>query len=147
MVKIKNLEQARKVFKKRVEGAGPEYEFGITNPRERWDVGYESAIQRITEGIREAIEKGLLLGGVKRKGHGHWSLRTQRKGPSRWKDETPKSDGAWYDGFKPFADALAALVLEMKRRKGDPFNIDARTKPVVFTLRKRKEELRGATAS
>jgi hypothetical protein len=147
MVKIKNLEQAKKVFKKRVEGAGPEYEFGIANPRERWDVGYEGAWERIKEGIREALEKALPLGGVKRKGHAFWQSRTLRKGPSRWKDETPKSDISWFDGFKVFADILASLVLEAKRRKGDPANIDNRVKPVVFALRKRKEELRGAGAS
>jgi len=147
MVKVKALERAKEKFRGRVSVARPEYEFGIKNPKSRWDEAYVDAFDRIKEGIREALEKGLFVGGVTRKGHGFWSERASRKGPNRWADETPKAADGWAGGFKPFADSLSALILEKKRRKGDPANIDLRTKPVVATLRRKKEELRGAPAS
>ncbi|MEM4497890.1 MAG: hypothetical protein QW692_03580 [Nitrososphaerota archaeon] len=146
MVKIKPLDRAKEKFRARTSVAGPDYEFGIKNPRTPWDAAFADAIERILEGLREAIEKGMILGGVKRRGHAYWSERAARKGPARWREETPKQADGWFSGFKPFGDSLAALVLERKRRKGDPANIDARVKPVVDALRKKKAEVRGVAA-
>jgi hypothetical protein len=147
MVRIRPIDRAREKFRARVTVARPDYEFGIRNPRTRWDEAYEAAWERIKEGIMEALAKALFLGGVKRKGHGFWADRVSRKGPGRWADETPKAADVWFTGFKPFADVLAALMIGAKRRKGDPANIDNRVKPIVQALRSKKEELRGAAAS
>jgi hypothetical protein len=68
MVKTKGVARAKERFKARVQIAGPEYELGIKSPRTNWDEGYADAWDRIKEGIREAIEAGIPLGGVKRKG-------------------------------------------------------------------------------
>jgi hypothetical protein len=146
MVKVKPVDRAKEKFRARVTVARPDYEFGIKNPKVRWDEAFEEAWERIKEGIMEAINKGLVVGGVRRKGHGFWADRVGRKGPGRWADETPKAADGWAGGFKPFADVLATVVVEKKKRKGDPANIDGRVKPVVQALRTKKEELRGVTA-
>jgi len=147
MVKVKPVDRAREKFRARVTVARPDYEFGIKNPKTRWDEAFKEAWDRIKEGIMDAINKGLIVGGVERKGHDFWSSRVSRKGPARWADETPKSADAWHSGFKPFADTLATVAVGPKRRKGDPANIDNRVKPVVQALRTKKEELRGAAAA
>jgi len=147
MVKVKPIDRAKEKFRARVTVARPDYEFGIKNPKTRWDEAFEEAWERIKEGIMEAISKGLFIGGVRRKGHSFWADRVSRKGPGRWADETPKAADGWAAGFKPFADVLATVIVGAKRRKGDPANIDNRVKPVVQALRSKKEELRGAAGA
>jgi hypothetical protein len=146
MVKTKGVARAKERFKARVQIAGPEYELGIKSPRTNWDEGYADAWDRIKEGIREAIEAGIPLGGVKRKGHAFWSSRVIRKGVPRWKDETPKSADTYGSEVSDFFSVLESLALEKKRRKGDPANVDGRVKPIVKALHEKKRQLRGYTA-
>ena len=82
MVKVRSLSIAKSRFKKRVSIAGPDYEVGVKNPKEPWDSAMEAVKEAIHEGLREAIDKDLIIGGVKRKGHTYWQKRTVSKGPA-----------------------------------------------------------------
>ncbi|MEM2446273.1 MAG: hypothetical protein QW734_06415 [Candidatus Bathyarchaeia archaeon] len=141
-IKIRPVEELRKKFKKRIEVSAPEYEAGITSPLRNWLDEFESASDAIADALRKVAEDKTFLLGAKRVGQKKWHENVKRKGPARWRDETPKRDTEWAAGFKPFHEELSKIVLARKRPKGDPANIDERVKPVVQALRKRKEEER-----
>jgi hypothetical protein len=147
MVKVPSLEHIKSKFKKRVEVAGPDYEFKVANPLRSWADGYKDAWDRIHEGLREAIDEKRMIGGVERKGTPFWKERTVRKGPPRWRDETPKSVDYYGKEINDFINELSALVLEKKKRKGDPANVDGRVKPIqkaLHELKKKKRATGGA---
>lgn len=139
--------EVKNKFLKRVSVARPEYEFRIAFPLKNWEDEYADAWERIMEGIREAIEKGLFVGGVKRKGIAHWKSQTTRKGPPRWSDETPKRADEYEKEIADYLSAIGATSLGKKKRKGDPMNIDERVKPVVQALRAKKLEKLGVKPS
>jgi hypothetical protein len=142
-VPVPPVKQVQEKFRKRVEVAGPDYEFGVKNPLRDWEAEYVDAVDRIHEGLREAIEQGRLAGGVKRRGVAFWKGRASRKGPPRWRDETPKSADTFATEISDFLSTIAATALEKKKRKGDPANIEGRVKPIVQALRNKKLEKRG----
>jgi hypothetical protein len=143
MVKVKNLERAKKKFKEAVSRAGPFYEAGILDPREDLVKAVEERKEAMHESLKDAIENDLIFGGLKRRGFGFWQERARTKGAHRWKDETHKRDDDWKTGFDPYAGTLIALVLEKKGRKGDSANVVKRVGAVVDALVKKKRELRG----
>lgn len=142
--KIKSVSVAKSRFQKRVQVAAPDYEAGISAPRYDWLEEFKSAWERIRSGLQEAIEEGRIPGGAERRGTAYWQARTKRKGPPRWREETPKAADTWESEVKPFFETIAAVPLEAKRKKGDPANIEGRVKPIVQALYMKKKELRGA---
>ena len=130
-----------------MRNAGPHYDLGIRNPRENLVVAVEARKQAMYDSLRDAIEKDLIFGGLKRVGHEKWQNHAIDKGTKRWGEETPKRADNWESGFKPYADALSAVVLPPKRRKGDPANITERAGAVVQALIRKKHELRGAAGT
>ena len=147
VIKIRPRDKLAERFKKKVTEAAPDYEFGVKNPKKGWLEQFLDAADVIAEALRKVAELQLFAKGAERVGQRKWSENTGRKGPVRWKDETPKSADAWKAGFEPFASALDGFVLEKKRPKGDPYNIDVRVKPVVSALVNKKLELRGIKSS
>jgi hypothetical protein len=142
-VKIRGRAVLADKFKRHVEVAGPDYEYGVKNPVRTWIEEFEAAVSAIQEGMRKAAEELRFLAGAKRVGQKKWADNTGRKGPARWRDETPKRADEWHREFNPFAEELEKLVLEAKGPKGDPRNVDIRVKPVVSALVKKKREIRG----
>jgi len=142
-IKIRPVENLKEKFVKRVSVAGPDYEAGVKQPLRVWLDEFRNASDAIAEGLRQVAETKRFLTGAERKGQGGWSNPTVRKGPPRWRDETPKSGDSYKEGFKPFHEVLSSLVLEKKRPKGDPANVDARVKPIATNLHDKKLELRG----
>jgi len=140
------VKEVQEKFKKRVEVSAPDYEFRVKNPLRDWEAEYLDALERIVGGLREAIEQNRLGGGVKRRGLAFWKNRTSRKGPPRWRDETPKSADTYGSEVADFLSAIGATALEKKKRKGDPANVDGRVKPIVANLRAKKLEKRGFKA-
>ena len=146
MVKVRSLKIAREKFKKRTETSGPYYEAGTKSPKVPWSQAMEEVNEAIKDGLRNAIENDLILGGVKRVGDAGWSKPIEQKGIKNWREWTPKSDGDWETGYRPFAEELERITLEKRRPKGDPANVDNRVKPIVAALRKKKLALRGVEA-
>jgi hypothetical protein len=144
VVKVRPLNIARRKFEEAVRRTGAFYELGVRNPRENLVTAVEARRQAMYESLRDAIEKDLIFGGLRRRGHDFWQRRALEKGVRRWGEETPRRVDDWEAGFKPFADALSALTLPPKRRKGDPANIIDRVGAVVQALIRKREELRGA---
>ncbi|MEM2272304.1 MAG: hypothetical protein QXP56_06545 [Archaeoglobaceae archaeon] len=141
-IKIRPVEEIRKKFKKRIEVSAPEYEAGVTSPLRSWLEEFRGVSDAIAEALRRVAEEKTFLQGAERVGQKKWHENVKRKGPARWRDETPRRDAEWAAGFKPFAEELSRIVLEKRRPKGDPANIDNRVKPVVGALRRKKEEER-----
>lgn len=144
-MKVRGRAVLAQKFKRHVEAAGPDYEYGVKNPVRVWLEEFEAAKEAIKEGMKKAAEEERFLAGAERVGQKKWAEQTARKGPARWTDETPKRAEHWQKEFDPFASALEALVLEAKGPKGDPRNVDIRVKPVVKALVEKKRELRGLT--
>jgi hypothetical protein len=147
VVKVRPISIAKKKFEEAVKRAAPFYELGVKNPRENLVAAVEARKQAMYESLRDAIEKDLIFGGLKRRGHEFWQKRAVEKGARRWGDETPKRVDDWESGFKPFADTLSAVAMSPKRRKGDPANIAERVGAIVQALIRKKHELRGAAPS
>jgi len=143
VVKVRSLHVAKTKWKNNVRNAGPHYDLGIRNPRENLVTAVEARKEAMYASLRDAIDKDLIFGGLKRAGHEKWQSRAIDKGTKRWGEETPKRADDWESGFKPYADALNALSLPPKRKKGDPANISERVGAVVQALIRKREELRG----
>jgi len=143
--KVRPVPDAKDKFVRRVSVAGPDYEKGVKNPLRDWLTEFTDALEKMSEGIKEAIEEGRVEKGAARRGTGFWKERASRKGPPRWRDETPKAGDTWAKEWSPFRDAIEATPLEKKKRKGDPANIDNRVKPIVSALIHKKKEVRGVT--
>lgn len=141
--KVKPLDKAKEKFVKRVSIAGPEYEFFVKNPVRDWLTEFIDAIDRIHDGLKNAIEQGIIKGGAERKGTSFWKSRTSRKGPPRWKEETPKSGDTWEVEWKDFKKQIEETPISKKRTKGDRANIDERLWPIVQRLIALKKEKRG----
>jgi len=143
VIRIRPREKLKERFVKKVREAIPDYEFGIKNPKKNWLEEFLAAAEMIADAIRKMAEEKRFAKGAERVGQAKWAGNTARKGPDRWKTETPQSGDSWRSGYEPFASALEGLVIGPKRPKGDPYNIDVCVKPVVGTLINKKLELRG----
>jgi len=147
VIRVRSRERAKEKFRKRVEVAAPDYEFGVRNPRYDWLERFSSVVDAIAEALRRALEERRHLAGAQRAGTKKWQDRAARKGVPRWRDETPKAADNWRSAFEEFASELERLALPPKRPKGDPANVDLRVKPVIEALRRKKLELRGVKTS
>ena len=147
VIRVRSRERAKEKFRKRVEVAAPDYEYGVRNPRYDWLERFSAAADAIAEALRKAAEEKRHLAGAQRAGTKRWQDQTSRKGVPRWRDETPKAADLWRSAFEDFASELERLALSPRRPKGDPANIDLRVKPVVEALRRKKLELRGVKTS
>jgi hypothetical protein len=147
VVKVRPISIARKKFEEAVKRAGPFYELGVKNPRENLVAAVEARKEAMYASLRDAIDRDLIFAGLKRRGHEYWQKRAAEKGARRWGDETSKRVDDWESGFKPFADALSAVALPAKRRKGDPANIAERVGAIVQALIRKKHELRGVATT
>ena len=147
MVKVRSIARAKRKFEEATRRAGPFYEAGVLDPRAKWDEALLERKEAMYESLREAIEKDIIAGGIRRRKHEGWLERVKRKGRERWEKETPGSANIWETEWAPFAALLAALVLEKKGRKGDPANVMKRVGAVVQALIAKKRELRGVSAT
>jgi hypothetical protein len=144
LVKVKPISIAKQKYVNNVRGKGPHYELGIRNPRENLVTAVEARKEAMYASLRDAIERDLIFGGLRRRGFDFWQRRTLDKGKERWERETQKRADDWESGWKPFFDVLAALILPPKRMKGDAAGIAERVVSVVQALIRKKHELRGA---
>ena len=147
VIRVRSRERAKEKFRKRVEVAAPDYEFGVKNPRYDWLERFSSVADAVAEALRRAVEEKRHLAGAQRAGSKKWQDNASRKGVPRWRDETPKAADSWRSAFEDFASELERLALAPRRPKGDPANVDLRVKPVVEALRRKKLELRGVKTS
>lgn len=140
---IRPVSKLKEKFKKRVEAAGPDYEFGVKNPKRTWLEEFIAVAETIKEAIKAMAEEYRFKHGAERVGQKKWADNTGRKGPARWRDETPKRSDEWEKEWSPFKETIEALVFEAKKPRGDPANVDKRVKPIVDALVKKRKELRG----
>jgi hypothetical protein len=144
---IRPVSKLKEKFKKRVEAAGPDYEFGVKNPLRTWLEEFTAVAETIKEALKQMAEEERFKHGAERVGQKKWLDNTGRKGPARWREETPKRSDEWEKEWTPFKDEIEKVVLEMKKPRGDPANIDKRVKPIVDALVRKRKELRGVKTS
>lgn len=130
-------------FKKRVAVAGPDYEFGVVNPRYDWLENFKAMIDQMVAAVSAAKDAGVIAGGAERKGTGFWKERAKRKGKPRWEDETPKMGDYYGSQVKDFLSQIEATPIEARRKRGDPANVTGRVAPIVAALFKLSQEKRG----
>jgi len=140
--KVPPITKVREKWKKRVGVAGPDYEAGVTTPVRDWLEEFADAIDRIHEGLTEAMGEGRILGGARRVGTTYWKAQATRKGPPRWRDETPKRDAEYAKEFGDFLSEIGTVTIEKKRRKGDPANVSGRVLPIALALHELKKRKR-----
>ncbi|MEM3675389.1 MAG: hypothetical protein QXG08_07970 [Candidatus Methanomethyliaceae archaeon] len=147
MPKVKSRSLAKSKYAARVKIAAPEFEAGLRAPRNPWLDQFKEASDRIHDGLREAIEEGRITAGAERRGTGFWQKRAVEKGVPRWREIMPKVIDDWEKEVAPYLDAIETVVLEKKRKKGDPANIMNRVAPIVAKLRETKKALRGVRST
>jgi hypothetical protein len=145
--KVKPHDLGKLRYKKRVEAAAPDYELGLKQTPRSWLDEFTDAADRVTEGLRMAAETQLFLKGAQRVGQKKWQERALRKGPPRYRDETPKSADTWLAEVKDFLNEIGNIPLEKKKRKGDPANVIGRVTPIAVRLHQLKLSKRGVASA
>jgi len=98
-------------WKRNTQNAGPDYAAGAANPRRSWQQATVAAAQAYAQGVQTAIANGTFAKGAQKAGDGKWQARVQGVGVQRFGAGVAASGDAYDQGFAPYAQVLASLVL------------------------------------
>ena len=131
---VKPIDQVVDKWRRRVAVAGPDYEYGIRNPKRPWAASAIAAEDLQAEGIRNAIENKMYVKGIKRVGDEKWRDMAEKKGPRRFREGVDLALDYYREGVEPYLDALRRLVLPGPWPAGDPRNVSERVGLIASTL-------------
>jgi len=120
---IKSLDQSSDKWKRRAAVAGPDYEFGVRNPRRSWAQASSDAEGNYKTAVVQAANQGRYGQGIKKTGEAGWQENAIAKGPSRFSEGVALAQQSWANGFAPFHAAIKTLKLPPRGPKGSPQNL------------------------
>lgn len=123
MADIKPISRTTEKWKRQSQVSTPEYEAGVRNPKTDWAEATAAAEKNYNQGVQAAIQRGAFGRGVKKAGTDSWQEGALTKGTTRWAQGIAISEDKYREGFQPYHDVIAALVLPPRGPKGDPANI------------------------
>jgi len=126
-------EKWARVTPQRVE----DYQAGIADPAKDWASETFAAEARYKEGIAKAATEGRFGKGVRKAGTTKWQTNALEKGPRRFQEGVAVGEGAYIEGFAPYADVINAVKPSPRYARGDPRNIQ-RVTDYALALHKRK---------
>ncbi|MBA7556020.1 hypothetical protein ES705_48714 [subsurface metagenome] len=135
---VKPIDQVVDKWKRRVAVAGPDYEYGIKNPKRPWAASAIAAEDLQAEGSRRAIDDKMYVKGIKRVGDEKWREMAEKKGPNRFREGVNLAEPYYREGVEPYLNALSRLELPGPWPKGDPRNITERVGLIASTLHELK---------
>lgn len=140
MAAIKPLERASRKWVSRASIAGPEYTFGIQNPRNPWQEQALAAEDVYKTSVTAAANAGRYGRGVRRAGNDKWQDRSIKKGPGRFAEGVAVAQPDWEAGFSPFHAAFSALTLPKRGPRNSPANYQ-RSQLVGQTFARVREQM------
>ncbi len=131
---VKPIDQVVDKWKRRVDVAGPDYEYGIANPKRPWAASAIAAEELQAEASRRAIDNKMYVKGIKRVGDEKWRDMAQKKGPNRFREGVGLALEYYREGIAPYLAALERLELPGPWAAGDPRNVTERVGLIAKTL-------------
>ncbi len=137
-MEVKPIDAVVDKWKRRVDVAGPDYEYGIRNPKKPWAAAAIAAEALQEEGVRAAIADKMYVKGIKRVGDEKWRDMAEKKGPRRFREGVGLALDYYREGIAPYLEALRRLELPGPFPKGDPRNVTERVGLIASTLHELK---------
>ena len=141
--KVPKLDRVVEKFDTRVRGAPPFWEAGVRDPRADWFDQFEDAKEARNAGLQEAISDGRIDKGAEKLGTAGWQRKTLEKGADRYRSIVAKLRDPYKEGWSPYHEELPKIVLEPRRRRGDPANVTGRVTPIATRFHQLRLKLLG----
>lgn len=133
MADIRPIEQIGRKWATVTPARVGDYEAGVRAPVGDWAKNTAAANDSWKAGIQAAVTSNSFSKGVARAGNARWQKGAIEKGPSRWSQGVSISEDAYREGFAPYREAIARVVLPPRGPNRDPRNL-LRVNAVVAAL-------------
>lgn len=130
---VKSLTDITEKWRRRVQGAGPDYQKGVATTTKDWAANTEAAEDSYNSGVQEAIAQGRFARGVREAGTGKWRRKIDSVGAQRWPQGVGAAGPDFEKGFAPYREALSNITLPPRMPRGHPDNIN-RVAAIASTL-------------
>lgn len=137
MAEVKDTEQIAEKWARVTPQRTEDYAQGIQNPRRDWKGSTVAAASSWGQAVSQAVTDKRFEKGVAKAGSEKWQSKAASKGTERWGPGVSGSRGDYEEGFAPFREAIARVVLPPRFPAGDPRNIE-RVRVIASALRKAK---------
>lgn len=137
MVKIKPIDKVQSKFAEEVGRAGPEYEYGVRNPKADWATEAAGAEPRWIEGVTDAGRRKLYSAGVRKTGTPGWQTGAVEKGVSVYPSRASAAAPKFGTEFGKYHGIIARTDIGPRFAAGDPRNLD-RVRKITEALHKGK---------
>lgn len=121
---VKSLTDITEKWRRRVQGAGPDYQKGVATTTKDWAENTAAAEDSYNTGVQEAIAAGRFGRGVREAGTGKWRQKIQAVGITRWPQGVAAAGDDFQKGFAPYREALERIDLPPRMPRGHPDNIN-----------------------
>ena len=142
MAAIRPMSVISKKWVGRASIAGPDYEYGVKNPKKIWEEETTKAKDTYKKAITAPDIDRRFEGGVKRAGQRKYLEMATKKGPTRFPEGVTIGEPFYESGFGPFRDEIEKTELPTRLPKGDPGNI-VRVATIAKALHEKKKALMG----
>ena len=142
MAAIRPMERIKKKWVDKASIAGPDYSWGVENPKKLWEEEAAKAEETYHKAITAPDIGKRFVGGVKRAGQSKYQEMAKRKGSTRYPEGITLGEPFYDEGFAPFRDEIERTELPPKLPKGDPGNIK-RVSVIASALHAKKKALLG----
>lgn len=140
-VKVRELGKSSQRFEARAALSVQEYLEGVAEGQ-NWENAAAAAQTAWAQGVQAAATKGSYARGVRRAGNEKFVNGVRTKGATRYPQGVSGAGAAWIEGFRPYADAIAAQTLPPRGPRRSQANRQ-RMLANLDTIIKAKEQLVG----
>lgn len=145
MPAVRPMSHIKKKWVDRAGVAGPEYEFGIKNPRKVWADEASKAQETYKKAITDPSVPARYKGGVEKTGQKKYVDMATRKGITRFPEGVTLGQPFFEEGFTPYRDEIEKTELPPKLPKGDPGNI-TRVSRLASAMHEKKKAILGVSS-
>jgi len=142
MPEMRDPSASARKWARRAGSAGIEYEEGVKAPRRDWATTTAAANEAYKRAVVEAAQKDRFKAGVTKAGTSKWQSAAIAKGPGRYSEGVALAEGAYEEGFRPFAETIRSIKLSPRGPKGSAENLK-RVAEMSQALHQKKISLMG----
>ena len=135
MPKTKGVSNTVDKWQRRASVAAPDYQAGVQNPRQAWDVATKNAEANYRQGVTQAATEGRFGKGVSRVGNEKWLKGATVKGPARFVEGVNVGAPNFQDRINQVLTTIEGVTLPPRGPKGSPANYN-RVTPIGEALRR-----------
>lgn len=122
MAEIPALDRIVEKWQRRSAQAGPDYDFGVSNPRRDWQASAAAANNTYRDAVTAAATAGAYAAGVNKAGTAKWQNRAKILGTARFGPGVAAASDDFARGFAPIREGIAAARLSPRGPRRDPRN-------------------------